>query len=185
MSEKNAPLIWVDLEMTGLEPERDAIIEFAAVITDDQLKVVAEFEDCALFQPESRFQMMDEWNRKHHSNSGLWSKVCASSLTVPELETKLIQWASQFTEARTSPLCGNSIWQDRRFISRYMPKFDQFLHYRMIDVSTIKVLAQRWYPKQKYDKKAQHRAKDDILESIDELRYYRSELFKSDTKASQ
>ncbi len=177
LKEKSAPLIWVDMEMTGLDPERDAIIEFAAIITDDQLKVISEFEDCAIFQPEARFQLMDEWNRKHHGGSGLWKKVTESSVTVPELEAKLLQWASQHTEARTSPLCGNSIWQDRRFISKYLPNFDQFLHYRMVDVSTIKVLAQRWFPAEKYEKKAQHRAKDDILESIDELRYYRSKFF--------
>ena len=173
----DCPLVWVDLEMTGLDPNSDAIIEFAGLATDSQLNVTHEFGEFVLFQPKERFELMDDWNRKHHSESGLWGQVVNSNVCVTELESRLLAWLKTLGTARTLPLCGNSIWQDRRFISRYMPRVDQYLHYRMIDVSTVKELIRRWHPGEKYEKTGQHRAMGDIRESIEELRYYQKKFF--------
>jgi oligoribonuclease len=170
-------LIWVDMEMTGLNPECDAIIEFAGLATDAELNITHQFGEYVLHQPQARFNRMDDWNRRHHHDSGLWQRVVEANLTVAELEARFLSWLKTLGPAKTMPLCGNSIWQDRRFMSRYMPKVDQYLHYRTIDVSTIKELVRRWYPGEKYDKEGQHRAMGDILESVEELRYYRQKFF--------
>ena len=173
-------LVWIDLEMTGLNPETDAIIEIATLITDSQLNVIAEGPELAINQPPERFDKMDDWNREHHSKSGLWAKVLASTVTLAEAEQKTLDFIRMHCNPKESPLCGNSVWQDRRFIVRYMQQLDDYLHYRIVDVSTIKELASRWYPNQKFKKpKGAHRALDDIRESLDELKFYRSTFFRN------
>lgn len=172
-------IIWMDLEMTGLDPKVDTIIEIATIITDDMLNIVAEGPEIVIYQDEERFDKMDDWNQKHHLNSGLWGKVRSSNVTLEQAETETFAFIEKHVPKGKAPLAGNSIWQDRRFLVKYMPKIDQFLHYRMIDVSTIKELARRWkleIPQQ--DKKNTHRAMDDIIESIEELRAYANNAFK-------
>jgi oligoribonuclease len=168
--------------MTGLEPDRDTIIEIATLVTDPQLNILAEGPEIAVRQDAALFATMDDWNREHHSKSGLWQKVVASQITMAEAEDRTLEFIKRYTGARESPLCGNSIWQDRRFLVRYMPRLEAFLHYRLIDVSTIKELAARWYPKTKFTKeKGSHRALDDVRESVDELKFYRETLFRPST----
>ena len=176
----NQNLVWMDLEMTGLDPERDVIIEVAVIVTDQNLNIVAEGPDVAVYQPAALFDGMDQWCREHHTASGLWAKVQASTLSLEQAETMVLDFIRPYVGERESPLCGNSIWQDRRFIVRYMPKLDRYLHYRMIDVSTIKELVRHWYPERcKYgEKKNEHRSLADIRESINELKHYRSVVFR-------
>lgn len=172
-------LVWMDLEMSGLEPDRDVILEIATLITDASLTVVAEGPVLVVHQPEAVLSAMDDWNREHHGASGLTARVRASRLTVGEVEAETLAFVGEHCTERSSPLCGNSIHQDRRFIARYMPRLDRFLHYRNIDVSTVKELARRWYPDQPPpEKKHAHLALDDIRESIDELRFYRAHVFR-------
>jgi oligoribonuclease len=174
-----APLVWIDLEMSGLNPDACKILEIATLVTDTELEVVAEGPDIVVHQPDAVLDAMDEWCTTHHGESGLTAAVKASSISLEQAEEQTLAFLRPLCEAGASPLCGNSIWQDRRFISRYMPKLDAFLHYRMIDVSTIKELARRWYPDAKAPAKGQsHRALDDIRESIAELKFYRSALFR-------
>ncbi|MBM4251302.1 MAG: oligoribonuclease [Deltaproteobacteria bacterium] len=169
----------MDMEMTGLDPDTDSIIEIATLITDSELNVIAEGPELAIHQPADRFARMDAWNQEHHTKSGLWAKVQASTVTIAQAEVATLDFIRKHCGERESPLCGNSIWQDRRFLVRYMPKLDAYLHYRILDVSTIKELASRWYPGSKFKKpKGAHRALDDVKESLDELRYYRTHLFK-------
>ena len=172
-------LVWMDLEMTGLDPEKDTIIEIATIITDGDLNVVAEGPEIAIHQPAERFAQMDDWNKEQHTKSGLWQKVLASKVSLAEAEAQTLAFIKRFVGPRESPLCGNSIWQDRRFIARYMPLVDAHLHYRLIDVSTVKELTRRWYGDEvKYTKeKGLHRALDDIRESVDELKFYRQHIF--------
>lgn len=173
-------LVWMDLEMTGLDPERDTIIEIATLITDGELNVIAEGPEIAVYQDPSWFDKMDDWNQEHHTKSGLWAKVIASKVSLAEAEEEILTFIKKHCGLRESPLCGNSVWQDRRFLARYMQKIDQHLHYRLIDVSTVKELGSRWYPGVKYDKKKNsHRAMDDIKESLEELKFYRSEFFRN------
>ena len=173
-----ALLVWMDLEMTGLDPDRDAIIEMATLITDGELNLIARGPELVIHQPPERFAQMDDWNREHHSKSGLWEKVLASSISAAAAEAETLAFIKQHTGLRASPLCGNSIWQDRRFLARYMPALEAYLHYRLVDVSTIKELASRWYPGVKFTKaKGAHRALDDILESVEELKFYRERFF--------
>jgi oligoribonuclease len=174
-------LVWMDLEMTGLDPECDSIIEIATIITDSDLNIVAEGPEIAVHHEASRFALMDAWNQEHHTKSGLWQKVLDSKISLPEAEEETLAFLKRFVGAKESPLCGNSVWQDRRFLARHMPKVDTHLHYRLIDVSTIKELSRRWYRENvKFTKeKGLHRALEDIRESVDELRFYRHKIFRT------
>jgi oligoribonuclease len=172
-------LVWIDCEMTGLDPERDHLIEIATLITDNRLKVVAEGPVLAIHQPERVLARMNAWNRRTHGGSGLLERVRASEVDVAEAEKATLRFLRRHCYKNTAPLCGNSVCQDRRFLARYMPRVNDFLHYRMVDVSTIKELVQRWYRKEcGPPKKAEtHTALSDIRESIEELRHYRETVF--------
>lgn len=168
------------MEMTGLYPERDVIIEIATVVTDSELNLLEQGPHFIIHREPEWFEKMDDWNKTHHTKSGLWEQVLKSTTTESYAEQQTIEFLKQHSKPKSSPLCGNSVWQDRRFLMRYMPKLDEFLHYRILDVSTIKEVTTHWYPDQeKYSvKKGNHRALDDILESIEELRFYRQKYFK-------
>jgi oligoribonuclease len=173
-------LVWVDLEMTGLRPETDHIIEMAAIVTDSQLNVLAEGPVIAVHQPPEILALMDEWNQRTHGASGLIERVRQSSVGEAAAEQRMLEFLNDWARPGSSPLCGNSICQDRRFLARWMPSLERFFHYRNLDVSTLKELARRWAPAvlaalHKGDK---HQALDDIRDSIAELRHYRAHLFK-------
>ena len=173
-------LIWIDLEMTGLDPDHDLIIEIATVITDKNLNILAEGPVLAVHQSDKALAAMDDWNQKHHGESGLIERVKASNVTDADAEAQTLAFLKQWLPAKASPICGNSICQDRRFLYRYMPALEGYFHYRNLDVSTVKELAARWAPQLKdgFSKKASHKALDDIIESIEELKYYREHFFK-------
>jgi oligoribonuclease len=173
-------LIWIDLEMTGLDPMNDSIIELATVITDKELNILAEGPQMAIFQPDETLARMDDWNRKQHGESGLIERVRESRISESEAEETVIFFLERWVPAGVSPMCGNSICQDRRFLARCMPRLEAYFHYRNLDVSTLKELAARWAPhfKDGFRKKNSHRALDDVLESIAELRYYRQKMLK-------
>lgn len=175
-----AHLVWMDLEMTGLDPDKERIIEIATIITDSELQVVAEGPVLAVRQPESLLAAMDDWNQSHHSASGLLDRVRRAGVSEREAEAATLAFLERHVEKKRSPLCGNTIWQDRRFLSRYMPALEAYLHYRMVDVSSIKELVQRWRPDlvAGFSKKNAHTALADIRESIDELRYYREHFIR-------
>ncbi|MDR3214263.1 MAG: oligoribonuclease [Azoarcus sp.] len=168
-------LIWLDLEMTGLDPERDRIIEIGLVITNNALDIVAEAPVIAVHQSDEVLGGMDEWNRNTHGRSGLTERVRASTIGEAEAEATMVAFLGQWAPKGVSPMCGNTVCQDRRFLARYMPRFEAWFHYRNLDVSTLKELAKRWHPEvHKGVKKAgAHTAFADILESVAELRYYR------------
>lgn len=172
---KSNRLIWIDLEMTGLNPDKDDIIEMAVIVTDAELNILAEGPVIAIQTPESTLQKMDEWCLKHHRQSGLWDRALASGHDHEQAEKETIDFLSQWVESGKSPMCGNTICQDRRFLFRQMPRLEGFFHYRNLDVSSIKELARRWAPEllSGYKKRAVHLALEDIRESIEELRYYR------------
>lgn len=176
----DANLVWVDLEMTGLEPEHNTILEIATIVTDADLTVLAEGPMIAIHRPGAVLEAMDEWNREHHGASGLIARVRASQHTVATAEAETLAFVRQYCTPRSSPLCGNSVHHDRRFLVREMPHLVAFLHYRNVDVSTIKELVRRWYPAdaQAPEKKHAHLALDDIRESIEELRFYRTHVFR-------
>lgn len=174
-------LVWLDMEMTGLDPERERIIEIATILTDGQLAEIAVGPELVIHQPDEILAAMDDWNTKHHGASGLTERVRMSQISDGSAETQTIAFIDAHVSTRDRPvLAGNSIHQDRRFIRRYMPALEKRLHYRMVDVSTIKELARRWYPQiiaKQPAKRETHRALDDIRESIDELRFYRNHVF--------
>lgn len=178
---KQSPrLVWIDLEMTGLDVEKDVILEVATIITDNDLNIIEESDSLVVRQPESVLETMNDWSRKHHAESGLLDRVRASEISIEEAEATTFDLVRKHVEIHTSPLCGNSVWQDRRFLARYMPTLEHYLHYRLIDVSTVKELARRWSPSllDEVAKQAQHRALDDIRESINELKLYREHFLK-------
>ena len=171
-------LVWIDLEMTGLDPDSDSIIEIATLVTDQDLTVLAEGPDLAIRHPLERLEAMDDWNRTTHRKSGLWDRVLASQVDLADAEAQTLAFLSQWVPAGRSPMCGNSICQDRRFLARRMPQLERFFHYRNLDVSTIKELARRWAPQvlDAVRKEAKHTALSDIQDSIAELRHYRGEM---------
>ena len=171
-------LIWIDLEMTGLKPDSDAIIEIATVVTDKELAIVADGPVLAIHQSEEVLARMDEWNQRQHGSSGLLARVRASRTTVAEAQQRTLEFLSPLVNAGSSPMCGNSICQDRRFLARWMPDLERFFHYRNLDVSTLKELARRWAPAvaDTFVKQGTHLAQADIHESIRELRHYRARL---------
>jgi oligoribonuclease len=172
-------LIWIDLEMTGLKPEEHVILEIASVITDDQLEIVAEGPNIAINVLEEALDHMEDWSRIQHEKSGLLDRVRSSPDVCRSAEEKTLEFLSEHCEKDESPLCGNSVGQDRRFLYKYMPRLEAFLHYRNIDVSSIKELVKRWYPQlPSFQKQKSHLALDDIKESIEELKYYRKQVFR-------
>jgi oligoribonuclease len=180
MAQDQNNLIWLDMEMTGLNPDSDRIIELAVVITDSQLNIVAESPVYAVHQPDSVLDGMDDWNKSTHGRSGLTERVRASTLTEEEVSAKMLEFLREYVPQGISPMCGNSIGQDRRFMVRYMPELEAYFHYRNLDVSTLKELCKRWKPEiaRGVVKKGRHEALADILESIEELRYYRDNFIK-------
>lgn len=180
MPQDSQNLVWIDLEMTGLDPLSDSIIEIATLVTDKDLHVLAEGPVLAIHQSAAALDRMDDWNRKHHGQSGLIERVRASRIDEAEAERLTVEFLESWVPAGASPICGNSICQDRRFLARSMPRLEAFFHYRNLDVSTLKELAGRWAPaiKDGFKKKNSHRALDDILESIAELRYYRQRILR-------
>jgi oligoribonuclease len=181
MTMANDPLnlIWIDLEMTGLDTDNDYIIEIATIVTSPQLEILAEGPVLAIHQNEAVLGRMDEWNQRHHSSSGLVKRVRASRVTEPDAERQTLEFLQKWIPANQSPMCGNSICQDRRFLYRCMPELEKYFHYRNLDVSTVKELSTRWAPNVSsgFKKKTLHRALDDIRESIEELAYFRKYFF--------
>ena len=175
-----APLVWMDLEMTGLDPDRERIIEIATLVTDGELEILAEGPNLVVHQSDELLAGMDAWNTKHHGESGLTERVRQSTVTEAEAEAEIVAFLKAHCEPGQSPLCGNSVHQDRRFLCRYMPLVESFLHYRLVDVSTVKELCRRWAP-QAYAKRpakhGNHRAMGDVRDSVEELRFYRSACF--------
>ena len=179
MSEAEERLVWIDLEMTGLDVTKESIIEIATVVTDAELNIIAQGPNLAINVEESLLAGMDEWNTSHHTSSGLVERVRQQGVSIKEAEERTLQFLQEWVPEGHAPLCGNSVWNDKKFMEKEMPKLVEHLHYRMIDVSTVKELARRWYPEVgRYEKKGAHLALDDILESIEELRYFRSKVFK-------
>lgn len=168
-------LVWIDLEMTGLDPNHDKIIEIATIVTDSELNIVAQGPVLAIWQPPEVLAAMDDWNQRHHGDSGLITRIQESTTSSAEAEQQTLAFLKRYIVPKTSPLCGNSICQDRQFLMRYMPELIEFLHYRNLDVSTLKELAKRWKPEimGQFVKKNLHQALADIEESIAELRFYR------------
>jgi len=174
-------LFWIDLEMTGLNPDTDTILEIASIITTSDLEIVAEGPDFAIYQPPSILEKMDEWCQIHHAKSGLIADVQNSKISLQEACDKTLAFTATYCFPQKTPVCGNSVHQDRAFMRRLMPTLNNYLHYRIIDVSTIKELVRRWYPENSanaVEKEADHRARSDIYASIEELRQYRTLYFK-------
>jgi len=181
MPQSDTHLVWIDLEMTGLNPMTDRIIEIASLVTDSELNILAEGPVLAIHQSDERLAAMDSWNTKHHNESGLVQRVKASTITETEATRLTLDFIKEYVPADKSPLCGNSIWQDRRFLALYMPELERYFHYRLIDVSTLKELMLRWRPDLKAGckKDSKHQALDDIRDSVVELKYYREHFINS------
>ncbi len=182
-------LVWIDLEMTGLDPDRDQIIEIATIVTDSELNILAEGPVFAIQTPEAVLEAMDEWNQKHHGQSGLLARIRSEGVSIEHAEAETLAFLQQYVPKGKSPMCGNSICQDRRFMVRGMPKLEAFFHYRNLDVSTLKELARRWAPSvyeqaQASTKRDLHQALEDIKDSINELRFYRQRLFLSEFRGT-
>lgn len=182
MASREDRLIWIDLEMTGLNVDHDHIIEIATVITDSNLAILAEGPVLAVYQPEKLLSTMNEWNVKHHGQSGLIDRVRASLCDETAAEALTLEFLAKWVPAGKSPMCGNTICQDRRFLWHYMPRLESYFHYRNLDVSTVKILAQRWAPTiaAGLNKNTEHKALQDIRDSIAELQYYRKHFIKSE-----
>jgi oligoribonuclease len=180
MAQDPTHLIWIDLEMTGLDPQGDEILEIATVVTDKDLNAVAEGPQIAIHHPQSRLDRMDDWNQRHHTSSGLLTRVRASRHDTAAAERETLAFVQRYLPPRTSPMCGNSICQDRRFLARLMPSLEAFFHYRNLDVSSLKELANRWAPDMAkgFFKESKHLALDDVRDSIAELRYYREHFLR-------
>lgn len=180
MAKNDDNLVWIDLEMTGLDPDKDRIIEIATIVTDSQLNILAEGPMMAIHQSDAVMNGMDDWNTKQHGKSGLTERVKNSTISEKDAEKKTIEFLSEYVSKGKSPMSGNSICQDRRFLVRGMPELESYFHYRNLDVSTLKELARRWSPEvySGLNKKGAHLALDDIRESIEELKYYRQKMFK-------
>ncbi|MBQ48012.1 MAG: oligoribonuclease [Zetaproteobacteria bacterium] len=179
MKKGKANLIWIDLEMSGLDPETDVILEIATIATDSDLNILAEGPNLVIKREQSLFETMDSWNKKHHTASGLWEKVISSEITEQEAEKLTLNFIKEHSKSNTSPLCGNTIYQDRRFLAKYLKSIDSYLHYRIIDVSSLKELANRWRPDLVFTKKQSHRALDDIKESIEELKFFKDNFIQT------
>ncbi len=180
-SERPGRLVWIDLEMTGLDPARERIIEIATIVTDSQLEIIAEGPELVIHQSDARLDAMDEWNTKQHGKSGLTARVRESDITERDAEKRTLEFVAEHCDRGTAPLAGNSVHHDRRFLCRYMPKLVDWLHYRIVDVSSVKELTKRWYPDvldKLPEKPDSHRALDDIRASIEELRFYREQVFR-------
>lgn len=177
---RNDNLIWIDLEMTGLDPDNDYIIEIATIVTDPQLNILAEGPVFAIHQPDAVLDRMDEWCTNQHGRSGLTQRVKDSQVSEQEAQQKTIEFLKAYVDKGASPMCGNSICQDRRFLYRHMPELEAFFHYRNLDVSSVKELAKRWQPEvsKGFKKQGSHLALDDIRDSIGELQYYREHFFR-------
>jgi len=182
MARDKTPLVWVDMEMSGLVPDRDRILEVAMVVTDADLNTIAEAPVYVLHQPDEVLDAMDSWNKSTHGKSGLVDKVRASNLTDADVESRILEFLKPIVGERVAPLAGNTVHQDRRFMARYMPAFDAYLHYRIVDVSTLKELARRWRPDvlAGVTKEGKHEALADVYESIEELKYYRCTFLRAD-----
>jgi len=180
MSDRKTNLIWIDLEMTGLDTFNDRIIEIATIVTDSELEIIAEGPMLAVHQPDEIMAAMDEWNTRQHGKSGLTQRVKDSTLTAEDAQRMTIEFLEQHVDKGASPMCGNSICQDRRFMARLMPELEDFFHYRNLDVSTLKELGKRWAPEltNGFKKDSSHLAMDDTRDSINELKYYREHLFR-------
>ena len=173
-------LVWLDLEMTGLNPQQDAILEIATIITDNNLDIVAIGPDIVINQPDSILAYMDDWVSKTHKKSGLTEAVQRSRVTIYEAQEQTLEFIKHYCKAQTAPLCGNSIYQDRAFLRSYMPELESYLHYRIIDISSVKELIRRWYPtdaNKGFKKPENHRALEDVQYSIAELAHYRKNFF--------
>ncbi|RCH93002.1 Oligoribonuclease, mitochondrial [Rhizopus azygosporus] len=172
------PLVWIDCEMTGLDISKDHLIEIAVLITDGDLNIVAKGPELIIHQPKEVMDNMNDWCIEHHGKSGLTQQVLESTLTTNQAQDQIVQFLEQHLPKGVAPLAGNSVHEDKRFLYKEMPRVIDYLHYRIVDVSTIKELAKRWYPSIQVNKKGSHRALDDIIESIEELKYYRHHVFK-------
>jgi len=179
-NENPSHMVWMDLEMSGLDPKACAILEIASVITDKDLNILEQGPNLVVHQPQSVMDGMDDWNKEHHSKSGLIEAVKNSHTTLEDAEKLTLEFVSKHCSPKSSPLCGNTIYQDRRFLIEYMPRLEDYLHYRLVDVSSIKELVKRWYgPEfQAPHKKQKHKALDDIRETIEELKFYRKMVFR-------